>query len=75
MFSTDSLAYKIRNNKLKKHSEQFNKWLAGFIDADGSFSLHFKKNSNDRYSIYLQFSLCQSASNDPDFELLRSICF
>ena len=30
MFSTDSLAYKIRNNKLKKHSEQFNKWLAGF---------------------------------------------
>lgn len=75
MFSTDCLAYKLRSGDLKKHSEQFLKWLAGFIDADGSFSLAFKQHSNGRYSVYLQASIAQSASNDPDFELLRSIAF
>ena len=75
MFNTDVLGYKVREGKIKKHSEQLNKWLAGFIDADGSFSLSFSQNTSGRYNIYLNCRITQSASNDPDFELLRSLAF
>ena len=51
---------KLKNKTLKKHSEQMLKWTAGFLDADGSISLHIKQHSNGRYGVYLQVSICQT---------------
>lgn len=60
---------KLRAGTLKKHSEQMNKWLAGFIDSDGSISLHIKRHSNGRYGVYLQVAICQT-----DASLLHLLC-
>ena len=75
-FNTNSLAYKLLSGHLRerrKHSEQLNKYVAGLIDSDGSVSLSFKVHSNGRYGIYLALSIDQSASNDSDLQLLRSL--
>lgn len=72
--NTNDLCYKIRNGKLKKHSEQLNKYVAGLIDADGSFSLKYKRMTTGKYAVYLQFALCQSESNDEGLELLHALC-
>jgi len=50
---------KLKAGTVKKHSEQLNKWVAGFLDADGSISLHIKKHSNGRYGVCLQLSISQ----------------
>lgn len=51
---------KLKAGTLKKHSEQMHKWTAGFVDSDGSISLHIKKHTNGRYGIYLQVSIAQT---------------
>jgi len=35
-------------------------WLAGFIDAEGSFGIKISKSSSTKsgYNVYLQFNLC-----------------
>jgi len=51
---------KLKAGTLRDHSEQMNKWTAGFFDADGCVSLHIKKHSNGRYGVYLQVSIAQT---------------
>jgi len=62
------LREKLLSGKLKKHSEQLNKFVAGFFDTDGSVFI-FK----DRNRIYIRSAIAQAASNDPDFEVLRAL--
>lgn len=38
-FKPETLAFKLYNSKIKNHSEQLNKYVAGLIDSDGSISL------------------------------------
>jgi len=54
---------------LRKHSEQLNKYTAGLLDSDGYIGIHFKKNSNGRYSSYLQMAICQT-----DTTILHQLC-
>lgn len=75
-FNTSTLAYKLLSGKLEErrnHSEQLNKYVAGLIDSDGCISISFKAHSNRQYGVYLNVSVDQSASNDIDFQLLRSL--
>ncbi len=51
---------KLKSGTLKKHSEQMNKWTAGFLDSDGCISLHVKEHSNGRYGVYIQVSIAQT---------------
>lgn len=51
---------KLKSGTLKGHSEQMNKWTAGFLDADGSIGLHIKRHTNNRYGIYLQVCIDQT---------------
>lgn len=74
MFNTNDLGYRLRSGSIKKHSEQLNKYVAGLIDSDGSVSLKYKKMTTGKYGVYLQFALCQSASNDEEHELLHALC-
>jgi len=71
LFNTNTLGYKLISGQLKEnrnHSEQLNKFLAGLIDSDGYISADFCRNR-----LQIQCGLLQSASNDPDFIMLRSI--
>lgn len=76
-FNTSTLGYKLISGKLKNnrnHSEQLNKYLAGLIDADGSFFLYFLKGrSGETYTPYCFFSLSLSESSDKDFILLKAL--
>lgn len=60
---------KLLSGKLKKHSEQLNKFVAGFFDADGCVTL------SRHHEGYLQITskITQAASKDPDFEVMRSL--
>ena len=62
------LREKLLSGKLSKHSEQLNKFVAGFFDSDGSVYL-----CRDRGAIALRCSINQSAAKDPDFEIMRSL--
>lgn len=73
MFNTNDLGYKLRCGSIKKHSEQLNKYVAGFIDSDGCISLKYKEMTTGRYGVYVQFALCQSESNDEGHELLLAL--
>lgn len=68
-FNTSTLGYKLLSGKLKKHSEQLNKFLAGLFDADGCVMLNF----DSRGYINLQWKLAQSNVTDTDFEMLRGL--
>lgn len=76
-YNTDTLAYKLVTGKLRrnrKHSEQLNKYLAGMIDTDGCISLFFyKTRTTGKQKVSVVLSLSQSAKNDPDFEVMRSL--
>lgn len=71
--NTDHLGYKLISGKLKErriHSEQLNKFLAGFFDADGCVSVFVDK----RYSsVVLTANIVQSLSNDWDFEMMKAL--
>lgn len=68
MFNTDTLGYKLISGKLKKHSEQLNKFLAGLLDADGYISADFCRNR-----LQIQCGIQQSESNDPEFRMMKAI--
>lgn len=73
--NTETLGYKLLSGKLaqnRRHSEQLNKYLAGFLDADGCLSLTFNSYKG-RYTISLTFMFLQSFSNDPDGSLIKAI--
>ena len=74
-FNTNHLGYKLLTGRLtqsRKHSEQLNKFLAGFFDSDGYVGLAFHKKG-DRFLLQPRAKICQSASNDPDFEMMRAL--
>ena len=62
------LLEKLLSGKFRKHSEQLNKFVAGFFDSDGSVFVY-----QDRSTIGLRCSIGQSASKDPDFEVMRAL--
>lgn len=62
------LREKLLSGKLKKHSEQLNKFVAGFFDTDGSIFIY-----KDREHLAVRASIAQAASNDPDFEIMRAL--
>lgn len=62
------LREKLLGGKLRKHSEQLNKFVAGFFDSDGSVFVY-----KDRSSLGLRSCIVQSASKDPDFEVMRAL--
>lgn len=68
MLNTNTLGYKLVHGKLKKHSEQLNKFVAGLFDADGWICWDFCRNKPQ-----LQSGIVLSASSDPDFEVLRAL--
>lgn len=71
MFNTSTLGYKLISGQLRKnrkHSEQLNKFVAGLLDSDGWISLDFC-----RKKLQIQCGILQSASNDPDFQMLRAL--
>lgn len=76
-FDTNTLGYKLTSGHLRenrKHSEQLNKYLAGLMDADGGMSFKISPDrTKGQYRVYISITLTQSASVDPDFELLRSL--
>ena len=74
IYNTDHLGYKLYSGQLRdrrKHSEQLNKFVAGFFDSDGSVTVFQDK----RYNRQLRFKSCitQSHSNDPNGNLLRNL--
>lgn len=73
--NTDTLGYKLLSGQLRekrKHSEQLNKYLAGYLDADGCLGLSFSKYK-DYYTTSLTFCFQQSFSADPDGSLLKAL--
>jgi len=62
------LMERLLSGKLSKHSEQLNKFVAGFFDSDGCVSVYM-----DRHTLTLRATLCQTASKDPDFEIMRAL--
>lgn len=73
--NTSTLGYKVLSGQLKesrKHSEQLNKYLAGYLDADGCMSITFRPY-NGYYTPSLTFHFQQSLSVDPDGSLVKAI--
>ena len=74
-FNTDTLGYKLLSGSLKSkrvHSEQLNKYLAGLFDADGCVTTSATSSKGKR-RVRLLATITQSASNDPDFSLIRAL--
>lgn len=62
------LREKLLSGKLKKHSEQLNKFVAGFFDTDGCVGIALDKRWVKVYA-----KITQAASKDPDFEVMRAL--
>lgn len=54
-------------------TETLAKYLAGFIDADGSLSLFAIKQNDGTFYPALTFKICQASSIDHNFRLLTSL--
>lgn len=54
-------------------NESLKKYLAGFVDADGTIAFAFNKTVNGYYRIWLQFALVQAESNDKEFKLVKEL--
>lgn len=62
------LREKLLSGKLRTHSEQLNKFVAGFFDTDGCVGLVL-----DRGYIRVYSKITQAASKDPDLEVMRAL--
>lgn len=62
------LLEKLLSGKLKKHSEQLNKFVAGFFDTDGSVMMAL-----DKKWFRVTVKITQASSKDPDFEVMRAL--
>lgn len=58
---------------MKYVKESLKKYLAGFVDSDGTIAFHFNKTADGCFTVGLQFVVTQAASNDPDFKQLRTL--
>lgn len=71
-YNTNHLGYKLFSGRLKdnrKHSEQLNKFVAGFFDSDGSITY----NRNNKGFRQLTSCISQSCKNSPFGKLLRGL--
>lgn len=62
------LREKLLGGKLRKHSEQLNKFVAGFFDTDGCVGVTLDKGYLKLYS-----KITQASSKDPDLEVMRAL--
>lgn len=62
------LLEKLLSGKLRKHSEQLNKFVAGFFDTDGSVMVAL-----DKKWFRVTSKITQASSKDPDFEVMRAL--
>lgn len=58
---------------MSKYNETLNKYLAGFIDADGTIAFNFNKTVDGHYRIGLQFNICQIDQRGRGFKLLQDL--
>lgn len=56
---------------MRKFNETLNKYVAGFIDADGTLAFHFNKTVDGHYRIGLQFGIAQIDQRGRGFKLLQ----
>lgn len=56
---------------MSKYNETLNKYLAGFIDADGTLAFHFNKTVDGYFRIGLQFGITQIDNRGRGFKLLE----
>jgi len=71
-YNTDHIGYKLYSGQLKgnrKNSEQLNKFLAGFFDADGSVYYSVDTKGYGR----LRAKVTQSEVNDPNGKMLYAL--
>ena len=62
------LREKLLGGNLRKHSEQLNKFVAGFFDTDGCVGITL-----DKGCIRIFSKITQASSKDPDFEVMRAL--
>jgi len=75
-FNTSTLGYNLLSGKLissRKNSEQLNKFLAGFIDSDGCFTMYYAKGRNGKFRGYLMMCITQTDINDPDHQMMIAL--
>ena len=58
---------------MKKYNETLNKYLAGFVDADGTIAFHFNKTVDGYFRIGLQFGITQIDQRGRGFKLLQML--
>ena len=56
---------------MSKYNETLNKYLAGFIDADGTLAFHFNKTVDGYFRIGLQFGITQIDNRGRGFKLVE----
>lgn len=55
------------------YNETLNKYVAGFVDADGALSFYFNKTVDGHFRICLQFSIVQIDNRGRGFKLLQDL--
>lgn len=58
---------------MSKYNETLNKYVAGFVDADGAISFHFNKTVDGFFRIGLQFGITQIDNRGRGFKLLQDL--
>lgn len=58
---------------MSNYNETLNKYVAGFVDADGALSFYFNKTVDGNFRICLQFSIVQIDNRGRGFKLLQDL--
>lgn len=58
---------------MSNHNETLNKYVAGFVDADGTLAFHFNKTVDGFFRIGLQFGITQIDNRGRGFKLLQDL--
>lgn len=58
---------------MSNYNETLNKYVAGFVDADGALSFYFNKTVDGHFRICLQFSIVQIDNRGRGFKLLQDL--
>lgn len=58
---------------MSNYNETLNKYVAGFVDADGTLAFHFNKTVDGFFRIGLQFGITQIDNRGRGFKLLQDL--
>lgn len=58
---------------MSNYNETLNKYVAGFVDADGTIAFHFNKTVDGFFRIGLQFGITQIDNRGRGFKLLQDL--